>query len=68
MNDKEIIIVNGIEYEFIEYYNRLERKDSKIAPVVLCSNCRNDSFRLSYGDYECIAHCKCGNTFTVYDG
>jgi hypothetical protein len=41
--------------------------DEENAPVILCK-CGNDSFQIAYRYYECVAVCKCGNRFTIYDG
>ena len=67
MQDNEKIEINGIIYEYSKYYDRLESERDEI-PGVLCPKCYNDTFQLSYGNYEIIAHCKCGHSMTVYDG
>jgi hypothetical protein len=36
-------------------------------PGVICV-CGATEFSLSYGSYECIAHCKCGRSHSVYSG
>jgi hypothetical protein len=36
-------------------------------PGVICV-CGATEFSLSYGGYECIAHCKCGRSHSVYSG
>lgn len=67
MKDKEKIVIEGIEFTFIHYYDRLNSDDKKKA--VACPKClATEGFSISYGNYECIAHCKCGHDMTVYDG
>lgn len=70
MLDKQKINIDGIEYEYSNDYDRLESYEfnSNIKNQVRCSKCFNDVFQISYGSYECIANCKCGHSFTIYDG
>lgn len=35
---------------------------------VACPKCHNTTFEISFGNYKCIANCKCGHSMTVYDG
>lgn len=37
-------------------------------PHVLCSKCWGARFHITYGEYKCIAHCRCGHEFVIYDG
>ena len=71
MQDADITIINGVEYEYSEFYGRLQRvgsAGSRSYPAVACPICKGFLFSLVYGDYELIADCPCGNSFTVYDG
>jgi len=67
MKDGEKVIVDGKKYEYCAFYGRLENI-SDIAPAIICPKCFGKWFTISYGNYECIANCKCGNSFTIYDG
>lgn len=67
MKDKEIIIVNGREYEYHKTDDVLKGIE-RDAPAVICPKCHNDTFEISYGHYECIALCKCGHSMTIYAG
>lgn len=69
MKNNEIININGIDYEYSEYYKKLNIVDESKSNVhVLCPLCLNSLFSLRYGDYELIAQCSCGHEMTVYDG
>ena len=64
--------INDVEYTYSPYYDRLqveqEENETPIVGSIRCVRCHNDSFRISYGNYECIANCTCGHSFTIYDG
>ena len=67
MKDQEKVQINGKDYFYHEYYERLQaEKDNK--PAIACPKCHNTTFEISYGQYECIANCKCGHQMTIYDG
>jgi len=71
--DNQEITVDGKVYQYSEFYERFTLKDfdykNPVFPDILCGKCLNDSFHISYGDYECLAKCtKCGKVFVVYDG
>jgi len=68
MEDNEKVEINGIIYKYSHYYERLQAIEDNIAPAIACPKCNAVDFQLSYGDYECIANCKCGHSMTVYDG
>lgn len=74
MKDKEIITIEGITYEYNEYYKRLNVLGAcsglgeKTNIQIRCPKCHNGFFSIKYGNYECIAVCKCGHEMTVYDG
>lgn len=69
--DNEKVVIDGLTYEFCSFYNRLrvcldDRK--KTISEIRCPNCHGDTFKIGYGNYECIAYCQCGTEMTVYDG
>lgn len=69
MKDKDIVAINNTHYRYNEFYDRLEvLKKHKTTKEIACSKCKNREFSISYGDYECIANCNCGHSFTIYDG
>jgi len=69
MKAGEKVIINNKEYEYHTYYDRLCLPQNSIdKEAVACPKCSNTSFTISYGDYECIANCKCGHSMTIYDG
>ena len=59
--------LHGREFKIDKHYHRLESVD-KVPPAIACPYCLNTSFMIGYGEYECIAHCKCGHSMVVYDG
>lgn len=65
MEHNEIVIINNKEFIYNSSYDRLE---SELFPQIACPKCKNTLFQISYGNYECIANCKCGHKMTVYDG
>lgn len=65
--DKQIVYINNRKFIYDEFYDRLEAHNHK-KPAIACSKCKNTEFSISYGDYKCIANCKCGHYMTVYDG
>ena len=69
MKDKETVMINGVDYEYDSYYDRLcLSNDEDSSPGVACPKCHNTTFSISYGNYRCIANCKCGHSMTIYDG
>jgi hypothetical protein len=73
MKDDEIIEIDGLNYRYCAYYKRLqlcghEQEKNPEHPAIVCPECKNTLFRITYGDYECIANCKCGHIMVVYDG
>jgi hypothetical protein len=69
MKNKEKITINGKEYEYSEFYDRLEIIDNiKNLEQVACPKCNNTFFSISYGNYQCIANCKCGHKMEIYGG
>lgn len=68
MLDGAIKIINGITYRYDKYYDRLET-NIKTKYEIGCPKCLSvDKFSISYGYYECLANCQCGNSFTIYYG
>jgi len=77
LKDDQEVVVQGVTYTYCAFYQRLEQIDDRgfsIAdgtvehPAILCPLCHGAEFRITYGDYECIANCACGHSFTIYDG
>ena len=71
MQDADITIINGVEYEYDEFYKHLKRVNSpgsRSHPAIACPKCKGVMFSVVFGVYELIADCPCGNSFTVYDG
>jgi len=77
MKDKEEITIDGEIFVYDDFYDRLQHKDAlnrlwsdiiDVIPSIRCSKCTGKSFEISYGNYECIANCPCGHSFTIYDG
>lgn len=70
MKDKDKVIIDNQEYEYSEFYKRLEinTDNPNNKPEIACPKCHNTLFTINYGHYECIANCKCGHKMTVYDG
>lgn len=64
--------INNLEYTYSPFYDRLQieedSEEKSVVGCIRCVRCHNDSFRISYGDYECIANCVCGHSFTIYEG
>lgn len=65
IKDQDKVIINDKTYTYSSYYKRLVSEDYD---SIACPMCHNISFTLSYGEYELIAHCKCGHSMVVYDG
>lgn len=65
-------IINGIKYVYVSSYDRMELPDfddgTRYRPAIACPQCFGTKFSISYGDWECIAHCECGHSMTIYDG
>ena len=70
MKDKEIVAIDGVDYEYCSFYKRLEQpNDGSVEhPAIACPKCHGMIFSITYGTYKCIANCKCGNSMTIYDG
>ena len=72
MEDKEKVEINGEIYEYSAFYDRLEltgdRDGTYSQPAIACPKCRDFAFRITYGEWECVANCKCGHSMTIYDG
>jgi len=64
-HDGEVRHVDGREWEWSGGCWGAE--DQKQAPAILCA-CGGTTFSISYGNYECFAHCACGRKFLIYDG
>lgn len=63
------LVATDEDDEFQAHPEEPEVSDDKtLAPAVWCPKCHNDSFKLSYGEWELKAHCPCGHVMTVYDG
>ena len=44
-------------------------QDDDVSPEILCGKCEHDLFRITFGEFECIATCAaCGHGAVVYDG
>lgn len=70
-NNTIVTIINNLRYFYNEFYNRLEvigEHENQTKAHIACPKCHNTSFQINYGNYECIANCKCGHSMTVYDG
>ena len=69
MKDQEIVVVDGIEYRYNEFHQRLTAVNTCETDIhVRCPICLNDTFTLKYGKWGIIAVCNCGHEMTVYDG
>lgn len=72
MKDNEKIIIDGVEYQYCASYDRLELPDfqdgTAEVPAIRCPKCHGMEFRIGYGNWCCIAFCKCGHQMDVYDG
>ena len=79
LKDEQEFIVQGVTYRYCAFYQRLELHDfadSLISskngttehPAILCPLCHGAEFRITYGNWECIANCTCGHSMTIYDG
>lgn len=72
LKDEEKVEVNGVVYHYDAYYERLQLPDFQDGdynvPAIACPKCHNLDLRLGYGEWECVAYCKCGHSMTVYDG
>ena len=71
MKDKEIVKINGVEYEYCSHDDALFRPShngSVEHPVVACPKCHGMKFSITYGNYVCIANCECGHSMSIYDG
>lgn len=71
MKDRDIVKINGVDYEYLMYYDRLQRPGddgTRENPAICCPKCRRTTFYITYGDYECVANCLCGHSMTIYDG
>ena len=67
--DKEVIEVDTIKYEYCSFSKYLRRIESyQEAPVIMCPKCRSITFQISYGDYSCLANCSCGHVMEIYSG
>ena len=55
----------GNIYSYNEFYKRYESLSSDTKFAILCPKCKSAWFSISYGDYECIANCRCGNSFVI---
>jgi acetone carboxylase gamma subunit len=69
MENNEKITIDNEVYEYSKFYDRLQIiNDDSNKPGIICPKCLNTLFTITYGDYKCIANCKCGHSMTVYDG
>ena len=71
MKDKETVTIDGVDYQYDSYYDRLERPEhdgSVQHPAIACPKCQRTTFCITYGNYQCIANCQCGHSMTIYDG
>lgn len=72
MKDKGRIEINGAVYQYNEFYDRLERPEfedgTSEQPAIACPKCKGLEFRITYGEWCCIANCRCGHSMDVYDG
>ena len=68
LKDGDKVIHNNRKYEYCEFYERLEAEDIENNFAVLCPVCMSSMFSISYKEYECVANCVCGHSFTIYDG
>lgn len=77
--DEQEVVVQGVTYRYSAFYERLELHEfddghscmadgTRENPAILCPECHRAEFRITYGNYECIANCACGHTMTIYDG
>jgi len=69
MRERKKIVIDRREFYFNEREdgNILRAVDRK-APEIMCPECLNTKFEISYGDYQLICICNCGHTMVVYDG
>lgn len=72
MEDKQRVEINGTVYEYSSFYKRLQRPDFEDGtydkPAIACPKCWSTDFKITYGEWCCIANCKCGHAMDVYDG
>ena len=72
MKDGDKIEVNGVTYKYCAFYDRLERPDEEdgtwMEPAIACPKCKSVEFRITYGEWCCVANCGCNHSMTVYDG
>jgi hypothetical protein len=64
-----IILVPNRKFIYNKFYDRLEAEDKNV-PEIACPKCYEDRFQISrnFDNYNCIAHCICGHSMSVYDG
>ena len=60
--------IDNEEFVYEPFYDRLKAVKKETIGCIRCVDCHNDNFRISYGNYECIANCSCGNSFVIYEG
>jgi len=78
MKEGDIIKIEGRKYRYDSSSDRLELIGGKNGwdledgsfeePSIACPKCRGFSFRIGYGEWECIAYCPCGHSMTIYAG
>lgn len=70
MENNDVVLINSKQYEYNGFYGRLKLLDTEeeSKEEIACPKCLGTEFSISYGNYECIANCKCGHSMTVYDG
>jgi hypothetical protein len=72
MKEGDKIEIDGVVYQYCAFYDRLEQPNFQDGtyekPAIACPKCKGVVFRISYGEWCCIANCKCGHSMTVYDG
>lgn len=77
MKDKEIVQINGLEYQYNALYQRLEvvgipgaaftsEEKDNFKQQIACPKCYNRLFTLSYIAWGINANCKCGHSMIVY--
>lgn len=68
-NKLEITIINGRKYTHSRYGTAmLESENDTIPGHLACPKCLSTEFMISYGNYSCIATCKCGFSEEIYSG